>query len=208
MSSSVPTLTIGAAMAALINARTTHQPHGVLVSTMSGMQAIDDLGETERRLESVPLMGGASGLGLGIALARPEVPVVIVDGDSSLLMELGSLVTVASNKPRRYLHIVNNNGVQFHSITNLPALSANGQVDFAAMARAAGYTRAQRIDNYEDWVAALPALLTDEGCSFVELVTVADPRRVGPQWAQPILPDFQFARMRIGARKLQADLAP
>jgi phosphonopyruvate decarboxylase len=206
MSKTLPTLTLGGAMAALIEARATHQPKAVFVATMSAQFALDTLGETARRIDSVPLMGGASGIGLGIALARPDVPVVVIDGDSSLLMELGSLATVANNRPRRYLHIVVDNRVQFNGLRNLPAPSAEAGLDFAAMARGAGYDHAQRIDTHADWVAALPQLLARTGTSFVELGVRPDAPLIGAQRPQPILPDLQFVRMRMGVRKLATEL--
>ena len=206
MSKTLPTLTLGAAMAALIAARAKHQPKAVFVATMSAQFALDRLGETARRIDSVPLMGGASGIGLGIALARPDVPVVVIDGDSSLLMELGSLVTVATNRPARYLHIVVDNRVQFNGLRNMPAPSVEAGVDFVAMARGAGYAHAQRIDDAANWVAALPQLLAREGTSFVELGVNPDAPRVNAQQPQPILPDLQFVRMRMGVRKLGAEL--
>jgi len=207
MTTSTIPFTLGAAAAALIGARQAHAPEAVLVSTMSAMFALDMLGETARRIDSVPLMGGAGGLGLGIALARPDVPVVVLDGDASLLMELGTLATVTQNRPCRYLHVVVNNGVQFNGATNFPAANAGPQVDFAAMASAAGYARSARIDSFDAWVAALPGLLSASGPSFVDLVVQPDRRVVSEQRPQPILPDVQFVRMRMGARKLKAELA-
>jgi phosphonopyruvate decarboxylase len=199
--------TLGAAAAALVNARRAHAPTAVLVSTMSAMFALDMLGETARRIDSVPLMGGAGGLGLGLSLARPDVPVVVLDGDASLLMELGTLATVTQNQPKRYLHVVVNNGVQFNGATNFPAANAQPNVDFAAMAKAAGYARAVRIADFAAWTAALPELLAAQGPSFVELVVQPERRMVGELRPQPILPDVQFVRMRAGARRLQAELA-
>lgn len=206
MEKTLPNLTLGDAMAALIEARSTHQPKAVFVSTMSSQFALDTHGETARRIESVPLMGGASGLGLGIALARPDVPVVVIDGDSSLLMELGSLVTVANNKPSRYLHIVVDNRVQFNGLTNIPAISVAAGVDFVALARGAGYERALRIDDHAAWIAALPELLASEGSTLIELGVRPDAPQVGAQRPQQILPDRQFVRMRMGVRKLGAEL--
>lgn len=202
-----PTLTLGGAMSALIEARARHQPDAVFVATMSSQFALDALGETHRRIDSVPLMGGAAGIGLGLALARPGLPVVVIDGDSSLLMELGGLATVARNKPGHYLHIVINNGVQFNGLTNIPAVSAGADFDFAGMARAAGYADARRIDNPDDWAAALPQLLQQPGASFVELVVRADAPQFGAQRPQPMLPELQFVRMRAAVRKLAAELA-
>ena len=207
MSPSTIPFTLGAAAAALVRARIAHAPQAVLVSTMSAMFALDTLGETQRRLDSVPLMGGAGGLGLGIALARPGVPVVVLDGDASLLMELGTLATVAHNRPRRFLHVVVNNGVQFNGAVNFPAANAQPQVDFAAMALAAGYPKALRIDSHAAWADALPGLLAGEGATLVDLVVQPDRPAIGAQRPQTILPDVQFVRMRLGVRRLKAELS-
>ncbi|WEE78186.1 thiamine pyrophosphate-dependent enzyme [Comamonas testosteroni] len=207
MNNHLPTLALGSVMAELIQARAVLEPNAVLVATMSSMLVLDELGETHRRIDSVPLMGGAAGLGLGIALSRPDVPVVVLDGDASLLMELGSLATVARNQPNRYLHVVINNQVQFNGITNLPVVATEPSVDFTAMALAAGYQSAERIDSFAAWKDALPRLLSAKGASFVELCVRPDARRVGAQQPQPILPDIQFVRMRMAARKLMVELA-
>lgn len=207
MTPTPPTLLLGGAMAALIEARRQHAPTAVLVATMSAQFALDALGETARRIDSVPLMGGAAGLGLGIALARPEVPVVVIDGDASLLMELGSLATVAHQRPARLLHVVVNNRVQFNGLVNLPAVSAEPAVDFAAMAAAAGYAHTRRIASHAAWVQALPELLALPGPGFVELCVRPDAPLIGAPRPQPILPDLQFVRMRLGVRKLKAELA-
>ena len=61
---------IGQACAAIAAARKNICPQAPLVATMSAQFAFDALGETERRIDSVPLMGGAAGLGLGLALAQ------------------------------------------------------------------------------------------------------------------------------------------
>lgn len=198
---------LGPACAAIAAARQQHCPQAPLVATMSAQFAFDMLGITERRIDSVPLMGGAAGLGLGIALAKPEVPVIVVDGDASLLMELGSLVTVAHNRPRRFIHFVSHNNAQFNGMLNLPTAGSEPSCDFAAMARAAGYQHAQRIESEQALAAALPELLAREGASLVELMIEADPRRVGPEAPQPLLPDLQFLRMHRAVRQLKAALA-
>lgn len=96
----------------------------VIVATMGAMFAFDALNVTERRLSSVPLMGGAASLGLGLALARSSVGVIVVDGDASLLMQLGGLVTVAESGPTQFVHFVVENGVQFAGASNLPTPGA------------------------------------------------------------------------------------
>lgn len=197
---------IGKACAAIAVARRAVCPQAPLVATMSAQFAFDMAGETERRIESVPLMGGAAGLGLGLALARPDLPVIVVDGDSSLLMELGGLVTVAQNRPRRLIHFLSNNGVQFNGLTNIPRPGSEPACDFVAMAKAAGYQHACKIDTLEALTRALPEILRQEGASFVDLIVDADDPRVGKDNPQPVLPDLQFVRMRKGVRKLKAEL--
>ena len=67
----------------------------VVVTTMSAMRAMDQVAPDARlALSAVPLMGGSAGLALGIALAQPSRKLIVIDGDASLLMELGVLATV------------------------------------------------------------------------------------------------------------------
>lgn len=193
--------------AAIANARDRHSPSAVLLATMSPMHALDLLDVTRRRLDAVPLMGGAAGLALGIALARPDLPMVVIDGDASLLMELGGLVTVASNKPRRFLHFLNRNCVQFNANVNLPVPGNDPECDFAAMARDAGYGHSLRIDTQEALEAALPELLQRDGTTFVELRTLPEPPGAHAGKPQPLLPPYQFARMRETMASLREELA-
>lgn len=188
-------------------ARQKHCPNAPLISTMSAMHTFDDLGVWNSRLDSVPLMGGASGLGLGISLMKPDIPVIVVDGDASLLMELGSLVTAASNRPNRFLHIVMHNNTQFSSVVNLPTPAAGPDCSFADMARAAGYQDVRKIETLQDFERALPEMLAQTGPTFVDLRIQTSPRRVDTNTPQPLLPDFQFQRMRDGVAKLKAELA-
>jgi len=195
------------AFSAIATARDRHSPSAVLVATMTAMHALDLLDVTRRRLDSVPLMGGAAGLALGVALARPEVPVIALDGDASLLMELGGLVTVAGNRPRRFLHVLNHNGVQFNANVNLPTPGDLAGCDFAAMARDAGYPHAVRIDTQEALETALPELLQREGATFLELRVVPEAPGARADRPQPLLPPYQFVRMRESMATMREELA-
>ena len=84
----------------------------------------------------VGFMGGASSLGLGLALARPERRVIVFDGDGSLLMQLGSLATIAGARPRNLLHLLFKNGV-YHT-SGSQEIPGGLTVDFVTMARGAG----------------------------------------------------------------------
>ena len=173
----------------------------VIVATMGAMFAFDMLGVTERRLSSVPLMGGAASLGLGLALARPGHGVIVVDGDASLLMQLGGLVTVADAGATNLIHFVVQNGAQFAGASNLPVPGGH-DVDFLAMALAAGYASAHSFGDADALGQAMPALLDAKGPVFVVLKTEPEAPQFGPEKPQPELPDRQFQRMGAEAEQL------
>jgi phosphonopyruvate decarboxylase len=162
-------------------------------------------GASAGRINSVPLMGGASGLGLGLALARPERKVVVLDGDASLLMELGSLATVAAQAPQNLMHCVVHNGTQFTGLDNMPLATTDFQ--FAQIARNAGYTHAERISDGAVWAERFPILLAMKGPVFVELMVEPLPKQTKEGFEQTELPPNQFYRMGDEALALQAWLA-
>jgi sulfopyruvate decarboxylase subunit beta len=141
----------------------------VVISAMTVTGPWRERGESDRDLRNVGFMGGASTLGLGIALARPDVPVWILDGDGSLAMQLGSLLTIASAAPRRFLHVVFHNGV--YDTSGAQPVLAEGKMSFAGLAESAGYARAARFDDVESFDAALDELLDVDGPVLVELMT-------------------------------------
>jgi sulfopyruvate decarboxylase subunit beta len=95
-------------------------------------------------------MGMASSIGLGLALAQKK-RVYVVDGDGSLLMNLGSLATIAGHAPKNYcLVVVDNKG--YGSTGHQPSPTA-GRTDLAQLARAAGIERVcagQTVSDLED----------------------------------------------------------
>lgn len=126
----VNTLTVEEACAAIAAKRT----DAVAVLTMSALAYWPDARPDDYRL--MGLMGSAGAIGLGLALGiDPERPVWVLDGDGSLLMQLGVLAAVADAAPRSYVHIVFDNGI--YAISG--AQPTPGPVDFAAMYRAAGF---------------------------------------------------------------------
>lgn len=154
-----------AALDALARRRTDQ----VVVATMTALGPWRKRSDSDRNLFCLGFMGGASSLGLGLALARPEAEVWILDGDGSLTMQLGSLVTIAHAAPRRFLHVVFHNGV--YETSGAQPLPAEGRVDFAGLARSAGYREAVRFDDIEAFDAELDALLAIDGPVLVELLT-------------------------------------
>src|SRR6266511_1974236 len=109
----------------------------VVVPTMTTSPAWRTIAPDDLSVNCVGFMGGASSLGLGIALAQPERRVIVLDGDGSLLMQLGSLATVAGVQTRNFTHLLFKNGV-YHTSGSQQIPGGMG-VDFAGMAQAAGY---------------------------------------------------------------------
>ena len=180
----------------------------IVVSTMTAMKAMDAIAPAEPLgLSSVPLMGGCAGLGLGLAMAQPDRQVLVLDGDASLLMELGVLATVAAVQPRKYVHFVFANGVQFNGNGNLRLPAGKQQVDFVSMGRAAGYPYAVRCASESELQAVLSAAKAWTGPALVELRIEADAPALGPGAPAPEQPDKRFERMGNEARAMMAQLA-
>jgi sulfopyruvate decarboxylase subunit beta len=141
----------------------------IVVPTMTTAPAWRTIAPGDLSVTCVGFMGGASSLGLGLALARPDRRVLVLDGDGSLLMQLGSLATVAGAAPRNLVHFLFKNGV-YHT-SGAQVIPGGLSVDFVMMAKGAGYRAAFAIDQIEDLKRRLPEILTAEGPVFVELHT-------------------------------------
>ena len=97
-------------------------------------------------------MGLASSIGLGVALSRPDLPVVVFDGDGSVLMNLGGLTTMARYRPPNLVHVIFDNE-SLLSVGGFPTATSTG-TDLAAVARAAGVPRTATPRTVEEFVSA------------------------------------------------------
>lgn len=183
----------------------THRGDAIVVCTMGAMNALDKLPVNPLAMACVPLMGGAASIGLGLALARPERKVFVFDGDASLLMELGGLVSIAHAKPKNFFHFVFNNSIQFAGLGNLDTPGAR-RADMAAMASACGFDSSQRITNLEDLEARLPSVLNGPAPSFVELVVEYDNPSLGIENPAVEMTDERFSRMGDEIRRIRRHL--
>jgi thiamine pyrophosphate-dependent acetolactate synthase large subunit-like protein len=114
-----------------------------------------------------PAMGGHSGFGLGLALAQPNKRVVLFDSEGDILMSLGQLVTIAEQAPANFYHFILDNEV--YATTGGQPVPGAKRVDYAAMARAAGYPSAHNFAELQDFSRALPGILATQGPVFVAL---------------------------------------
>ena len=119
-------------------------------------------------------MGLASSMGLGIALAKPDRQVVVLDGDGSVLMNLGGLTTLARYRPRNLVHVVFDNE-SLLSVGGFPTATATGS-DLAGVAAAAGVPRTATVGTVDAFRSAF-----DEALGAGDLTTlVAKVEAVGP----------------------------
>ncbi len=112
-------------------------------------------------------MGKASNLGLGLALAQPDRKVFVLDGDGSLLMNLGALVTASNKAPTNFYHFLFNNGV--YAVTGGQPIPGSEVSDWEGMARAAGYAAVFSYDNLEDFTNGIDEVLNAQGPVFIHL---------------------------------------
>ena len=132
---------------------------------------------TKNQKRDIPVggaMGKGSSVALGIALAQPNIKVILFDGDGSLLMNLGSLVTIANKAPKNLVHFVMDNGV--YATTGGQDVPGVGLTEYADMAKSAGYAHAYEFDNLEDFVTQAEEVLSKEGPVFVATKVVPDIR--------------------------------
>ena len=116
---------------------------------------------------NVGSMGHASSVALGIALAKPDRNVVVLDGDSAAIMHLGAMTMVSKYTLPNYLHIVLNNGAH-ESVGGQP--SAGFMIDFTKIAEACGYqTVGKAIENEQELIEALDTLKKSQKASFIEV---------------------------------------
>ncbi|MCH8199655.1 MAG: thiamine pyrophosphate-binding protein [Chloroflexi bacterium] len=152
----------------------------ISVATMQSVFPWQEAGQSENlHVDASQCMGSASSIALGLALARPDRKVMVLDGDGSLLMQLGSLVTIAGAAPANLYHFVFANGL--HQSTGNQPLPAQGVFDWCAMASAAGYRKAVRIEQAEDLIEQLPGVWETPGPVLVELVIARE--ETEPRWA-------------------------
>jgi thiamine pyrophosphate-dependent acetolactate synthase large subunit-like protein len=88
-------------------------------------------------------MGGAAMIGLGLALAQPKKKVLVITGDGEMLMGLGSLATIAVQKPRNLYIVVLDN--EHYGETGMQETHTGHGVDLAGMAKAAGFAHARNV---------------------------------------------------------------
>lgn len=128
----------------------------VVVTIMGAVSAeLQSIGHRPNFFYLQHAMGLASSMGLGIALSRPELPVVVLDGDGSILMNLGGLTTLARYRPKNLIHVVFDNE-SLLSVGGFPTATSTGS-DIAGMAASAGIPNTGTVDSLGAFTDAFAA---------------------------------------------------
>ena len=176
-----------------------------LVVTIMGAcaQELYDLGHRENFFYLQHAMGLASSIGLGLARHLPDERVIVLDGDGSVLMNLGTFTTLARYRPTNMIHVVFDNG-SLLSTGGFDSQTTSGITDLAAIARGAGIEHVASADNELQFgEAVLEALERDDLSVIVAKVKAVGPDNYGMDLELPENA-FRFRRF-IRERKQAAD---
>jgi sulfopyruvate decarboxylase subunit beta len=143
-------------------------------------------------------MGKASSLGLGLALAQPKRKVMVLDGDGSLLMNLGTLVTISNKAPENFYHFVFDNGV--YAVTGGQPTPADGTSSFKGLAEEAGYMATYEFDDMEELATNIDGILQQKGPVFICLKVAPEIENTPVQFRQRATRSSQMAIQELRQR--------
>ena len=124
-----------------------------------------EIDDKDKNFYMIGSMGLASSIGLGLALAKPDSDVVVIDGDGSLLMNMGSLVTVFANNPSNLTWIVIDNGA-YGSTGNQDTYAQ--KIDLVDIAKSVGFKNSYDFNDID-----LKEIIKSENASFIVYRTEA-----------------------------------
>jgi len=152
--------------------------HDKLVVTIMGAcaQELYNLGHCDNFFYLQHAMGLASSIGLGLAMHLPDERVIVLDGDGSVLMNLGTFATLARYRPRNLIHVVFDNG-SLLSTGGFDSHTTAGVTDLAAIARGAGIEHAESVTTDVEFGEAFVAALERDDLKVI----VAKVAAVGPE---------------------------
>jgi thiamine pyrophosphate-dependent acetolactate synthase large subunit-like protein len=143
-----------------------HVTDEIVIASYSSAAEWNELNPRVLNYFSVGAMGLASSHGLGLALGRPDKRVLVLDGDGSLLMNLGTLVSIGAAAPRNLVHFVCHNGT-YEANGGHPI--PNPEVDFSGMARASGYAQVHEFSELASFEQQIGHVLGEDGPVFAAL---------------------------------------
>ena len=134
----------------------------VVVTCMGSAKPWEKLSDTALDFASVDsAMGHAADFALGLAIAKPDRRIITINGDGSMLMCLGTFVTLAQRPCENYTMIIIENGT--YEVTGNQKLPGVGKMDFEAIARGSGIENVVTVETEEEFEEHLPWVFTETG---------------------------------------------
>ena len=115
---------------------------------------------------TVGSMGHSSSIALGVALNKKDTRIWCIDGDGALLMHMGAMAVIGSNKPANLIHVVINNGAH-ETVGGMPTVASN--INVVEIAKACGYPKAVSVSTYEELDAELKAAKAGNELTLIEV---------------------------------------
>ncbi|MGU7784366.1 thiamine pyrophosphate-dependent enzyme [Burkholderia sp. PU8-34] len=138
-------------------------------------------GDSDSRFYLWGAMGGAASLGLGLALAQPDKPVVVITGDGEQLMGIGSLGTIGAKQPRNLTIVVLDNG--HYGETGMQRSHSSLGTDLVAVAKGFGVADSFVVSQQDDHGRIVERANARQGPVFAQVRITADepPRALPPR---------------------------
>ena len=150
-----------------------HRDKAIVVASGTAGRHWRDVSTDEKR---DVVMGGAMGQTIsgafGLALGLPDEKMVLFDSEGALLMNLGILATIAGKKPKNFYHFLLDN--ECYATTGGQPVPNSDEIDYAAMAKGAGYASSHHFDDLEEFATDVESILSEEGPVFVSIKIVPE----------------------------------
>jgi len=164
----------------------------IVATTGKTGRELYEVGDRENQFYMVGSMGCALAFGLGIALCKPNLKVLVIDGDGALLMRTGSMATVGAYKPKNLIHLLIDNEV--HDSTGGQG-TVTGGVSFGAIAAGFGYDKIYSTDMLATFENILNEVKAKNcGPTFIHLKTKkGSPEKLGRPKVTPAQVSVRFS---------------
>lgn len=150
-----------------------HRGDAIVIPTGTSGRHWRDFSDNEKRDLTVGgAMGQTTSAALGIALSLPEEKVVLFDAEGALLMNMGILATIAGKQPRNFYHFLLDN--ECYATTGGQPVPNAQNINYAGMAKEAGYAVAYRFDDLEDFASNVATIMNETGPVFVAIKVVPE----------------------------------
>ncbi len=150
-----------------------HRGDAIVTTSGTAGRHWPEVSTNERRDVSLGgVMGGTAPSALGLALGLPDEKVVLIDSEGALLMNLGVLATIAGKKPSNFFHFLLDN--ECYATTGGQPVPNALEIDYAGMAKSAGYRSTHSFDDLEDFVTNVGSIMEEEGPVFIAVKIVPE----------------------------------